>query len=141
MASNEEQHRNGDPTDLVSDMLKKLSIANEVEKKELLNEARPHLLAPDASIKYKRDLENDNLSILFECLNSKDKQVITTTCDILSRVLQFIDAGGVIEKYGDFLEKTLHHKDSEVKEVTLVFLNKYLQSKENREEILLSNQK
>ena len=140
MASNGEQLRHDDPADLVSDMLKKLSIANEVEKKELLNEARPHLLAPDA-LKYKRNLENDNLSILFECLNSKDKQVITTTCDILSRVFQFIDATGVIEKYGDFLEKTLHHKDSEVKEVTLVFLNKYLLSKDNREEILLSNQK
>ena len=47
-------------TEMVSDMLQKLSIANEAERKELLSEARPYLLAPDAPVKFKRHLESYN---------------------------------------------------------------------------------
>ena len=42
-----------DSTATVADMLQKLSIASEEERKSLLNKARPFLLAPDAGSKYK----------------------------------------------------------------------------------------
>ena len=46
-----------DSTASVADMLQKLSIASEEERKSLLNKARPFLLAPDAGSKYKNYLE------------------------------------------------------------------------------------
>merc|ERR1712223_1183733 len=58
-----------DSTASVADMLQKLSIATEEERKTLLSKARPFLLAPDASTKYKKYLENGDFSIIFDCLN------------------------------------------------------------------------
>ena len=43
---------------LVSQMLEKLCLATDEERKSLLNEARPHLIAPDASARFKEHLEN-----------------------------------------------------------------------------------
>ena len=136
MSSNEDNS-----TEMVSEMLQKLSIANDAEKKELLNEARPYLLAPDAPTKFKRQLENENWSTLFGCLNSKDKHVLSSTCDILSRLFQFVDPSLISEKYADCLEKSLNHSTSEVKEVTLVFLNRCLTNQDFAHETLLSNKK
>ena len=128
-------------TEIVSDMLQKLSIANEAERKELLSEARPYLLAPDAPVKFKRHLESYNFSVLFDCVDSSDKLVVTTTCEILTRVFQFVDPILVVEKYGEALEKCLIHSNPQVKEVCLVFLNRFLSSQECNEATLLSHQK
>ena len=113
-----------DPTELVSQMLNKLSIANEEEKKELLNEAKPYLLAPDASSNYKKYLEEKDFSVIFDCFNSANKDVIRTTCDILSRVFDFVEPNVIVEKYGKALDRALAHPAPEVKEVILKLLLK-----------------
>jgi hypothetical protein len=128
-----------DPTLLVSDMLKQLSIATEEERKTLLEQARPHLFAPDASSKFKRHLESDNLAVIFDCLNAKDESTIIATCEILARVFEFVDTSVIMMKYPSFLQKGLDHKSSQVKEVMLLAMRKCLLSSEETRCHLLNN--
>ena len=111
---------------LVSEMLEKLCLATDEERKSLLNEARPHLIAPDASARFKEHLENPDFAIIFDCLNTADESMIKTTCEILSRVFDFVDSKVVIGKYDENLLRALKHPMSEVKEVVLKLLNKGL---------------
>ena len=138
-----------DPTALVSDMLENLCIANtEDDRKKLLEQARPHLLSPDASVKYKHHLEKHDIGVIFQCLNnSKDKHMIHTTCEILARICEFVDAGIIIEKYA---QAHFHFDDAdevnhEVKEVLLKFINKSLEQHQtvlfNHQNILVSAMK
>ena len=115
-----------DPTASVADMLQKLSIATEEERKSLLSKARPFLLAPDAGTKYKKYLENGDFSVIFDCLNSADKHVVQATCEILSRIFEFINPNVVLDKYSDFLNRCLTHPNHSVKEVILGVMNKSL---------------
>lgn len=130
-----------DPSDLLSDMLQKLSIATEEERKVLLGQAKPHLLAPDASMKFKKLLETGDFSVIFDCMNSSDKNMVTATCDILSRIFEFVDSHLIIEKYGDLLKRGLNHPVPEVKEVILVVMNKSLQHCKNIDYPLLNHQR
>ena len=111
---------------LVSQMLEKLCLATDEERKSLLTEARPHLLAPDASARFKEHLENRDFAIIFDCLNTADESMIKTTCEILSRVFDFVDSKVVIGKYDENLLRALKHPMSEVKEVVLKLLIKGL---------------
>ena len=115
-----------DSTASVADMLQKLSIATEEERKTLLSKARPFLLAPDAGAKYKRYLENGDFSVIFDCLNSADKHVVQTTCEILSRIFEFVSSKVVLEKYSEFLNRCLMHPNHQVKEVVLKVMIKSL---------------
>ena len=116
-----------DSTILVSEMLQKLSLASEEERKTLLNEARPYLLAPDASTRFKKHLENGNFAVIFDCLNSADKPMVKTVCEILSRVFDFVDSKVVIQQYHENLARALNHPMPEVKEVVLKVVIKGLE--------------
>jgi len=129
-----------DPTASVADMLQKLSIATEEERKSLLSKARPFLLAPDAGTKYKKYLENGDFSVIFDCLNSADKHVVQATCEILSRIFEFINPNVVLDKYSDFLNRCLTHPNHSVKEVILGVMNKSLGDNPEVEGELLRHQ-
>lgn len=117
-----------DATVSVSEMLEKLSIATDEERKELLEQARPHLLAPDAGFKFKQHLEQGNFSVIFQCLKTNDKTVVLATTEILSRIFEFIDPAIVMEKYSDFLLQGLEHDLPQVKEVMIGVINRCLSS-------------
>ena len=122
-------------------MLQKLSIANEDERKSLLNQARPFVFAPDARTKFKRVLEERDFSIIFDCLlNTKDKTTATTSCDILSRVFEFVNTNLVIEKYNEKLQACLQSPNPAVKEVILSMLNRNI-ANSNSESKIFEHQK
>ena len=125
----------------LADMLQKLSIATEEERKSLLIKARPFLLAPDASTKYKKYLENGDFSIIFDCLNSADKQVVQSTCEILSRIFEFVNPNVILDKYSDFLNRCLTHPNHHVKEVILEVMKKSLGENPEVEGELLRHQR
>merc|ERR1719232_2553061 len=118
-------------------MLEKLSIASEEERKSLLNKARPFLLAPDAGSKYKKYLESGDFSVIFDCFNSADKHVVQATCEILSRIFEFVNSDIILEKYSDFLNRCLSHPKHHVKEVILKVMNKSIDSTPESEGELL----
>ena len=130
-----------DSTATVADMLQKLSIASEEERKSLLNKARPFLLAPDAGSKYKNYLENGDFSVIFDCFNSADKHVVQATCEILSRIFEFVNSDVILEKYTDFLSRCLSHPNPDVKGVILTVMNKSLDRTPEVEGDLLRHQR
>ena len=130
-----------DSTATVADMLQKLSIASEEERKSLLTKARPFLLAPDAGSKYKNYLENGDFSVIFDCFNSADMHVVQATCEILSRIFEFVNSDVILEKYTDFLNRCLSHPNPSVKEVILTVMNKSLSRTSETEGELLRHQR
>lgn len=122
----------------LSEMLQNLSIANEEDRKQLLIQAKIHLLAPDASSRFKNPLERGDFSVIFDCLTCQDKTVVKSACEILSRVFEFVDAEVIVGKYGDLLQKGLSHPLPEVKEVILKVMNKSLA---HDKQTLLSHQR
>ncbi len=121
----------GDPAVIVAEMLRKLSIANEDERRDLLIDARAYLYAPDAGSKIKKDLESGDIAVIFDCLNSKEESGLKAACDILSRVFDFIDGSVLLQKYPSHLKRALSHPSTDVREMVLTGLKKSLNSQAN----------
>jgi len=76
------------------------------------------LLKPALSACSKEQLRSNlgtlNLVPLFDCLNTENKDEITTTCDVLKKLLSYVDSTIVLERYLSVMEKGLPHPNPSV---------------------------
>jgi len=96
----------------------------------LLSHLKPALSACSRA-ELRATLPNVNLEVIFNCLNTIDKEEeIQLTCDILQQLLQHLDPGIILDRYLAVMERGLSHPSNSVIILILQQLNRCSQDED-----------
>ncbi|XP_075227143.1 26S proteasome non-ATPase regulatory subunit 5 [Lycorma delicatula] len=119
------------------------NIASEIEVVNYLSQIKIALTSLNSSqVKYVAT--NLQLGIIFDCLNSSERQQIQLSCEILKTLLSALNPSFVLSKYGVAMLRALEHPNKEVKVLVLEELYRAVCDSElspmlsNEEALLLS---